>query len=195
MIHFQKPWYLYLLWETRGVVQYKISVRNVSSIQILRNLVLPITYCLVSQSFWNCAQNTAVSLPCSVQNFKMIRQLKQMLWANEISRDLSLRLISEGYPILHSTRDRVPLAYCRFVQNTHNRHLIIRLWGLDINIMYEIEVWSGVTKISFVNYPLGQISYHAKITSGFFYARSCFTGVTAAQMRRQLSNINVMFNS
>ena len=55
------------------------------------------------RSLWNFAQSTAVSLPCSVQNFKLIGQLQRKLWTNEFSRDLSLRWVSDGYPILHST--------------------------------------------------------------------------------------------
>ena len=43
------------------------------------------------------------TVPCSVQNYKVIERLKHMLWTNEISRDLSLRCVSDGYPILHST--------------------------------------------------------------------------------------------
>ena len=58
---------------------------------------------VVSQSFWKFAQSTAVSLPCSVQNFKKIWLLINKLWVNEISRDLDLRSVSDGYPILHST--------------------------------------------------------------------------------------------
>ena len=42
-------------------------------------------------------------MPCSVQNYKTIRQLKHMLWTNEISRDYGLRWVSDGYPILQST--------------------------------------------------------------------------------------------
>ena len=64
---------------------------------------LPITYSIVLQLFWNFAQSTAVTLLCSVQNFKMIGQLRWMLWMNEISCDLSLRWVSDGYPILHSS--------------------------------------------------------------------------------------------
>ena len=48
-------------------------------------------------SVWNLAQNTAVSLSCSLQIFKTIGKLKQMFWANEISRDLCSRWISDGY--------------------------------------------------------------------------------------------------
>ena len=39
-------------------------------------------------------------LPCSVRNFKTIGQTKRMLWPNEISSDMSLNLVSDGYPIL-----------------------------------------------------------------------------------------------
>ena len=46
------------------------------------------------------------SLPCSEQNFTMIGQLKQMLRTNEISRALSLRWFSDGYPILHKVPGR-----------------------------------------------------------------------------------------
>ena len=59
----------------------------------------PITYLAVAQSFWNFAQSTTVILPCSVK--KTIGQLKLMLWTNEISWDLGLRCVSDGYPILH----------------------------------------------------------------------------------------------
>ena len=51
------------------------------------------------QSFWNSAQSTAVSLPCSVQNFKTIARLSNELWANELSRDLDLKGVSNGYLI------------------------------------------------------------------------------------------------
>ena len=48
----------------------------------------------------------AVILPCSVQNSndsasaEIIRQPRNMLWANEISRDLILRWVSDAYAIL-----------------------------------------------------------------------------------------------
>ena len=61
-----------------------------------------ITSVSILQSSWNFAQNTAVSLPCSVQNCKTIGQLRQMLWTNEISRDLSSRWVWDRYPILLS---------------------------------------------------------------------------------------------
>ena len=53
---------------SRGLLQYRISLQTHNS---------------VIQSFLNFAQSMAVILPCSVQNFKVIWQLKWMLWANE----------------------------------------------------------------------------------------------------------------
>ena len=44
---------------------------------------MSITAISISQSFWNFVQNTAVILPCSVQNFKVTGQL-----SNEISWEL-----------------------------------------------------------------------------------------------------------
>ena len=62
---------------------------------------MPIAYFAVTQSFWYFAQSMAVPLPCSVQHFKTIRQPKRMWWMNKILWDLSLRWVSDGYPILH----------------------------------------------------------------------------------------------
>ena len=53
----------------------------------------------IVESFWIFVQSTAVSLPCSVHNFKTIRQLRNKLWANVISRDLSSRCVMDGYPM------------------------------------------------------------------------------------------------
>ena len=36
------------------------------------------------------AQSKAMIVPCTVQNFKTVWQLKEILWKSEISRDLSL---------------------------------------------------------------------------------------------------------
>ena len=49
--------------------QYMISLRNLPQTEISLNLALPITHFLVIKSFWNFAHSTAVTLPCSVQNF------------------------------------------------------------------------------------------------------------------------------
>ena len=85
----------HIIW---GLVQYRISIRNSD----LAKSCLSVTYFAYDQWFWNFAQSTAVSLPCSVQNFKTIVYLCNKLWENEISRGLSLRWVSDRYPILHS---------------------------------------------------------------------------------------------
>ena len=56
----------------------------------------------LSSRFAIFPQSTAVILPCFAQNFKTVGLLKRMWWANEILRDLSLRCVSEGWPLLHS---------------------------------------------------------------------------------------------
>ena len=66
----------------------------------LANSHRPIIYCSVVKSFWICLQRTAVSLPCSMQIFGMIKLLKSFLWSCEISGDFSLRRVSDRYPIL-----------------------------------------------------------------------------------------------
>ena len=43
----------------------------------------------------------------SVEKFTTNGQLWNMLWANEISRDLSLRCVSDGYPTLHKTPEQL----------------------------------------------------------------------------------------
>ena len=78
-------------------------------ISILAKSRLPITYCSFAEYFWNLAQSTAVILQCSVQNFKMIGQLQRMLWMNKVLQDSSLRLVSDGYPMLPRAQGPVSL--------------------------------------------------------------------------------------
>ena len=53
----------------------------------------------------------------------------------------------------------------------------------------------GVTKAPFVNFSVSKIFDCAKVTVRFDVSHSYLTGVTAAELRRHLSNINVLFNS
>ena len=66
----------------------------------LTNTHLPIAYLSITQSFQNFAQSTAVLLPCFVQNFKMIGQLKNLLCSNISPRNLSLGWVCAGYPVV-----------------------------------------------------------------------------------------------
>ena len=43
-----------------------------------------------------------IALKFCTEQGNITGQLKQMLWTNDISRDLRLRWVSDGYPILHS---------------------------------------------------------------------------------------------
>ena len=109
-MHMPVCWWCLLWWHSWidsklrpwGLVQYRISTKIHLKLKS-RETLLSITQTLVDQSFWDFAQSTAVSLPCSVQNFKLIEQLKRMLWTNEILPNLSLRWVSDGYLILHSS--------------------------------------------------------------------------------------------
>ena len=47
-------------------------------------------------------------MPCFVLNLQTVGQLKLMLWKNEISRDLSWRWVSDGYPISHKPTQPTP---------------------------------------------------------------------------------------
>ena len=44
-----------------------------------------------------------------------------MLWTNEISRDMCLRLVSYGYPTLHSAPDSEPPRETRHIAGTSNQ--------------------------------------------------------------------------
>ena len=76
------------------------------------------------QSFWNFAQHTAESLLCAVQNFKMILQLKVMLWTNEILLDLSLTDVSAWCPICMYITIEQPTGLYRL------KHQISQSWSL-----------------------------------------------------------------
>ena len=58
-----------------------------------------ISYCPIVLKFYT-GDGSRTAVLCA--KFEMITQMKAMLWANEISRDLSLRLVSDGCPSLYS---------------------------------------------------------------------------------------------
>ena len=53
----------------------------------------------------------------------------------------------------------------------------------------------GVTKAPFVHFSVSKIFDMAKVHLRFFESHSYLTGVTAAELRRHLPNINTIFNS
>ena len=62
-----------------------------------------------------------------------------------------------------------------------------------INSVYRPGV--GVTKAPFANFSVSKIFNLAKVPVRFPESHSHLTGVTAAELRRHLPNINVIFNS
>ena len=52
----------------------------------------------------------------------------------------------------------------------------------------------GVTKAPFVNFSVSKIFDMAKVHVRFFESHSYLTGVTAAELRQHLSNMNMIFN-
>ena len=51
----------------------------------------------------------------------------------------------------------------------------------------------GVTKAPFVNFSISKTLDLAKLPAGLFESNSYLTGVTAAELRRHLSNMNMIF--
>ena len=52
----------------------------------------------------------------------------------------------------------------------------------------------GVTKAPFVNFSVSKIFDLAKVPVRLFVSHSYLTGVTAAELRQHLSNMNMIFN-
>ena len=63
-----------------------------SETQISRKSNSLITYFEVIKSFWNFSQSTAVSLLCSVKNFKMILRLKWMMKISKILLHIQFKM-------------------------------------------------------------------------------------------------------
>ena len=53
----------------------------------------------------------------------------------------------------------------------------------------------GVTKAPFVNFSVSKIFDPVKVPVRLFASHSYLTGVTAAELRQHLSNMNVIYNS
>ena len=77
------------------------------------------------------------SITCSVQNFKTIGQPKRMLRANEVSRDLGLRWVSDKVPGWTFCACQ---AICR-----HN--------AKQVQVPYLYDTGNAVVRISYISYP------------------------------------------
>ena len=88
-----------------------------------------------------------VILPCSEQNSKAIEQLAPMLWATEISRDLSLRWVSHGYRIFHST----PGVLC--TRSPRNGYKATYLFKTLLYVCYILYIYWHIFKLFFTWSP------------------------------------------
>ena len=64
--------------------------------------------------------------------------------------------------------------------------LLMSWWGKKPGV--------GVTKAPFINFSVSKIFDLAKVTVRFFESHSYLTGITAAELQRYLSNINMIFD-
>ena len=104
------------------------------------------------------AQSTSVIPSCSLQNFKTVGQLKRMLWTSELSWDLSLGWVSDGYPILHSTPD---------VGSGHGVYLFT--WW-----RHQMETFSALLAICAGNSPVsGEVPAQRPVTRSFGISLIC----------------------
>ena len=90
-----------------------------------------VTKCCTKQSKW-------LSPPCCIPNCKTTGQLSNKLWANDISRDLSLSRVSEEYPILQWSPDAP--GRCQATIWINAGILLIRILGTNLTeILKEIN--------------------------------------------------------
>ena len=63
--------------------------------------------------------------------------------------------------------------------------------------LYDVTVRPGlgVNKAPFINFSVSEIFNLVEVPLRFFESHSCLTGITAAEQRRHLSNMNVICNS
>ena len=68
--------------------------------------------------------------------------------------------------------------------------------SLQVDTMpYNSAPRKGVTNVPCVNFSVNKIFDLAKLPVTFFKSHSYLTGVIAAELRRHLPNMNVVFNS
>ena len=110
---------------------------------------LPIIHHSIVKLFWNFAQSTTVSPPCSVQNFKMIWQPKSIFWTNEISWTFEFKM--------HFGQ----IAYFATAHERHAARLIHIIWWLrKIDVfgwVYGIQWYKMVHPVT-VCYPWNHLT-------------------------------------
>ena len=83
----------------------------------------------------------------------------------------------------------------RILQATGTRFVFVCVLLRLVNVGYHaFPSGVGVTKAPFVNFSVSKIFDLAKVNLRSFESHSYLTGITAAELRRYLSNINMIFN-
>ena len=105
----------------------------------------PLTSISFAQSFRNFVQSTALPLSYSVQNFKLIGQLRNTLRKIEISRDLSSKRVSMGYPIPHQPLADLPVCHstcsAAWLPISHKGSENVTSWYLQNNANNLNDAW------------------------------------------------------
>ena len=78
-----------------------------------------------------------------------------------------------------------------FPQNPNSHLLVKAAIGASVTVTSGV----GVTKTLFVNFSVSILFDLTKVPVRLFASHSYLTGVTAAELRQHLPNINVIFNS
>ena len=77
--------------------------------------------------------------------------------------------------------------------DNYGRHSDLKLGAMYV--MTATHPGVGVTKALFVNFSVSKIFDFAKVPGRFFESHSYLAGVTAAELRRHLPNINMIFDT
>ena len=104
-------WYMKIdefIWRIQGQLHYRIFHLHIKHHYNL----FPIMYFTGAESFSNCTQSTAVSLPCSVHNFKIIHQIDFIHEYN------STKFVFKIYL-------RVVVIYCHSILAVTRNHIIL----------------------------------------------------------------------
>ena len=108
-----------------------------------------------------------------------------------------------GIRLMHPLGNWTYAIFVELIQNRADNAIIGQNWT-RIRTMYVIKpvynwLWTsfgvGVTKAPFVNFSVNKIFDLAEVPLSFFKSHLYLTGATAAELRRRLSNIHVIFKS
>ena len=106
------------------------------------------------------------------------------LYQNKIDKNIFRRKVPTEYLVVF------------YFQRTYKRCPIKYVQSFVVPcFMMVLESGAGVTKVPFANFSVSKIFHLAKVPVRFPESHSYLTGVTAAELRRHLPNMNAIFNS